>query len=133
VAEVFFDTNILLYLLSADTAKADKAEDLIAAGGCISIQVLNEFASVTSRKLGMPWKEIREVLEQVRAICGVIPLTVDIHEKALDVAQRYQLSLYDSLIVAAALDAGCKKLYSEDLQHGQVLSKTIRIVNPFIA
>ena len=62
VVEVFHDTNVLLYLMSADTAKADRAEALLARGGCISVQVLNEFASVASRKLAMPWSEIEETL-----------------------------------------------------------------------
>ena len=73
--EAFFDTNVLLYLLSGDASKADRAENLVAAGGVISVQVLNEFASVASRKLGMSWAEIREVLETVRAVCRVEPIS----------------------------------------------------------
>jgi len=64
----FFDTNILLYLLSDDAAKADCAEELVATGGVISVQVLNEFAAVASRKLGMSWNEIREVLHPIRTV-----------------------------------------------------------------
>jgi predicted nucleic acid-binding protein len=67
--EAFFDTNVLLYLLSGDEARADQAEKVIAGGGIISVQVLNEFASVATRKLGMSWTEIREILSQVRAVC----------------------------------------------------------------
>ena len=133
MADVFFDTNVLLYLLAAATAKADIAEALIAKGGVVSVQVLNEFVSVASRNLGMSMGEIREVLEPIKTICTVVPLTVDTHERALDVAQRYRLSFYDSMIVASALDAGCKKLYSEDFQHGQVFNKWLKVVNPFVA
>ena len=129
--DVFFDTNVVLYLLSGDTAKADIAEELLAIGGMISVQVLNEFASVASRKLKMSWPEISDVLTQVRLVCAVEPLSVATHERALAVAERYRLSLYDALIVSAALLAGCKTLYSEDMQDGQVIERQITIRNPF--
>ena len=77
--EDFFDTNVLLYLLSADTTKADRAEELLAIGGTISVQVLNEFVAVASRKLRMSWIEVREVLAQIRAVCAVEPVTVETH------------------------------------------------------
>lgn len=131
-AEFFFDTNIVLYLLSAEAAKADRAEELIALGGIISVQVLNEFAAIGTRKLGMSWPEIREVLAQIRAVCPVEALTVDTHARALTLAERHGLSFYDALIVAAALLAGCKTLYSEDMQHGQVIDRQLTIQNPFL-
>jgi predicted nucleic acid-binding protein len=130
-AEVFFDTNVILYLLSADEVKADRAEELLAIGGMISVQVLNEFAAVASRKLGMTWPEIREVLAQVRVVCAVGPVSVEVHDRALQVVERYRLSLYDALIVAAALSAGCSTLYSEDMQDGQVIERQLTIRNPF--
>ena len=129
----FFDTNIALYLLSADPAKADRAEELLAEGGIISVQVLNEFAAVASRKLGMSWPEIREVLDQVRAVSIVEPMSVETHERGLLVAERYGLSLYDALIVTAALLSGCSMLYSEDMQHGQIIEGQLTICNPFRA
>ena len=132
-AEVFFDTNIVLYLLSGDTVKADLAEELLAIGGTISVQVLNEFAAVALRKLEMSWPEIREVLAQVRAVCPVQPFSIKTHDRALAVAERYGLSIYDAQIVAAALLAGCKILYSEDMQHGQVIERQLTITNPFKA
>jgi predicted nucleic acid-binding protein len=131
--ERFFDTNVVLYLLSSDTAKADRAEELLALGGTISVQVLNEFVAVASRKLRMPWLEVREVLAQVRAVCEVVPMTVETHEQALYLAERYGLSVYDALIVSAALLAGCKTLYSEDLQDGQVIERRLTVCNPFVA
>lgn len=132
-AEVFFDTNVILYLLSADIAKADRAEELLAVGGIVSVQVLNEFTAVASRKLRMTWAEIREVLAQIRMVCPVEAMTADTHDRALMVAERYGLSFYDALIVAAALLAGCKTLYSEDMQDGQVIERQITIRNPFAA
>jgi len=127
----FFDTNVLLYLLSADTAKADRAEEVLALGGTISVQVLNEFAAVASRKLRMSWREVREVLSQIRAVCTVVPVTIETHEQALRIAERYGLSIYDALIVSAALLAGCKTLHSEDMQDGQIIERRLTIRNPF--
>lgn len=131
VADRFFDTNVLLYLLSADTVKADRAEEALAEGGALSVQVLNEFTAVSLRKLGMKLSEVREVLEPIYQVCRVIPLTMEIHQRGLDLVQRYKLSLYDSMIVAAALDAGCTTLYSEDLQDGQLFDRRLKVMNPF--
>jgi predicted nucleic acid-binding protein len=130
-AETFFDTNILLYLLSEDQAKADRAEELVADGGVISVQVLNEFAAVASRKLGMSWSEIGDALDPIRAVCEIEPVTVEAHDRGLEIAKRYGFSFYDAMIVASALQAGCKILYSEDLQDGQVIDRRLRIRNPF--
>jgi predicted nucleic acid-binding protein len=131
-AKSFFDTNVLLYLLSEDVAKADRAEELVANGGVISVQVLNEFAAVASRKLGMSWSEIKEVLLSIRAACEIEAMTVETHNRGIQIAERYGLSLYDAMIVASALCAGCKTLYSEDLQDGQVIVGQLRIRNPFL-
>lgn len=130
-AEPFHDTKVVLHLLSADSAKADRAEELIASGGRVSVQVLNEFSSVASRRLGMRWDEIRAVLAGVRGACRVDPVTVQVHDRATRIAQRYRLGIYDACIVAAALEAGCGILYSEDLQHGQVFERSLRVENPF--
>jgi predicted nucleic acid-binding protein len=105
----------------------------IALGGTISVQVLNEFAAVALRKLRMPWSEIHDVLAQIRAVCAVAPVTIETHERALHVADRYGLSIYDALIVSAALLSGCKTLHSEDLQDGQVIERQLTVRNPFQA
>lgn len=130
-AESFFDTSVLLYLLSAEPGKADRVEELLARRGTISVQVLNEFTAVATRKLGLSFAEIREVLGTVRAICHTHPLQVDHHDRGVDIAERYRFSFYDSIIIASALIAGCKTLYSEDLQHKQVIDKQLTVINPF--
>ncbi len=130
---VFFDTNVLLYLLSADGEKADRAEKLVMAGGVISVQVLNEFASVATRKLAMPGNEIDDVLQTLCALCVVQPLTIETHERGLAIAQRYGFAIYDAIIAASALLADCSTLYSEDFQDGQRLEKTLVVRNPFTA
>ena len=131
MVEAFFDTNVLLYLLSANEKKADRVEEILTPGSTISVQVLNEFASVAMRKLGMKVAEVREALDPIKTICTVVPLTVLIHQRGLQIAERYGFSIYDALIVAAALDADCVTLYTEDLQHGQVIDRTLTITNPF--
>lgn len=130
-ANVFFDTNVLLYLLSEDAAKADRSEDLLADGGVISAQVLNEFAAVASRKLGLAWPEIRELLGTAQSLCRVEPLTIATHERGLALAERYGFAVYDSLIVSAALLAGCSVLWTEDLQDGQQVDDQLTVKNPF--
>lgn len=131
-ADAFFDTNVLLYLLSEDAEKAELAEALLAEGGVVSVQVLNEFAAVARRKRAMAFGEIRDVLATVRAVCPVVPLDLETHDLGLDLAERYRFSIYDGLILAAALRAGCHVLYTEDLQHGQTVGD-LTIRNPFVA
>lgn len=127
----FVDSNVLVYLLSADAGKADRAEAVLQAGAIVSVQVLNEVANVARRKLGMRWQEIGEFLGLVRALCPVEPLTVEAHERGLQLAERYGFSVYDAMIVAAALQGGCERLYSEDMQHGQLIEGRLRLQDPF--
>ena len=126
----FIDSNVVLYLLSPDAAKADAAEVLIEAGGYISVQVLNEVTSVCLRKLKMPWSEVDAVLQAVKAACVVLPLTVETHEKAVQISKRFHLSFYDANIVASALASGASFLLSEDMQDG-LLIDGLQIQNPF--
>lgn len=130
-AKVFFDTNLLLYLLSGEATKAEKAEVLLAAGGIVNVQVLNEFASVATRKLAMTVAEIRDVLGTIQAVCPVLPVDIETHELALDLTEGYRFSIYDGLILAAALRAGCTTVYTEDLRHGQRIDRLV-VQNPFV-
>ncbi len=95
------------------------------------MQVLNEFTNVTRRKLLLPWSEITEILYLIRAICQTEPLTIDTHDKGRFLAERYNLSVYDAMIVSAALLGGCDTLYSEDMQNNLIVEKQLRIHNPF--
>ncbi len=130
-ADAFIDTNVLLYLLSNDMQKADIAEAVLSHGGVLSVQILNEFVSVAKRKLGLSIAEIRDILDSIRRVCRVDPLTLATHDRALDIAERTGYAIYDSLVIAAALLSGCSILYSEDMQHGQVIDSTLTIRNPF--
>lgn len=126
----FFDTNVLLYLISEDAEKADRAEALVRAGGTISVQVLNEAASVMRGKLRMSWRETRAFLALVRGLLDVAPVTVETHDLGLDFAERYGLSIYDSMIAAAAALHGCARLWSQDMQHGMRIGEGLRVENP---
>ena len=128
--DVFFVTNLLLYLLAEDAAKADPAEALLASSGVVSVQVLNEFASVATGKLALTVAEVREVLATIRAVCIVKPVDVETHELGLDLTEPYRFSVYDSLILAAALRAGREVLYTEDRRHRQRIGH-LTIQNPF--
>ena len=129
----FFDSNVLLYVASSDPAKADRAEKLIGEGGVISVQVLNEITTVARGAMGMSWMETHAFLALVRSLLPVQPLTIDVHETGLALAERYGLSIYDAMIAASALHADCDTLWSEDMQDGIVLDDRLRIVNPFRA
>lgn len=127
----FLDTNVLLYLFSADPAKADRAEELVAIGAVVSVQVLNEFVAVARRKLSMPWGEIAESVRIIQDVCVVEPLTVDVHDDARRLAEQYLLAWYDALIVSAALASRCKTLFSEDLHDGLRVDNSLTVRNPF--
>jgi predicted nucleic acid-binding protein len=127
----FFDTNVLVYVASDDSVKADQAERAIADGGAISVQVLNELANVARRKMRMSWSDTNAFLSMLRGLLAVHPITIETHETGLALAERYSLSLYDAMIAAAALHAGCDTLWSEDMQHGMAFDEGLLIVNPF--
>jgi predicted nucleic acid-binding protein len=129
----FLDTNILVYAALQPDARSEQARALLMRRGLISVQVLNEFVNVASRKLGRQWPAIREALRFVKVLCPtVLPLTIDTHERALDIADRTGYRFFDALIIASALEAGCDTLFSEDLQAGQRIDGQLTIRNPFL-
>ena len=127
---IFLDSNVILYLLSADASKADIAEALLSQQPTISVQVLNEITSVCQRKLKMPWVETLELLAAVKATCTVVPLTVETHARAVQIARQHPLSFFDAHIVATAMGCGAHTLMSEDMHDGLSL-QGLRIKNPF--
>lgn len=130
-ADAFFDTNILIYYVSFEEDKAKRSAKLLAQGGVVSVQVLNEFTNVARLKRKMSWPSIRLSLDAIRSACSVAPLTLETHERGLALAQRHNFSIYDAMIVAAAQLAGCKTLYTEDLHDGHVV-EGLRIRNPYV-
>ena len=130
-ADPFFDSNVLLYLVSGDQARANRAEALLAGGGTISVQVLNEMSSVALRKFGMDWQQVETLLEPVRRQCSIEPLTEATYDLGCWLAGRHGFSVYDAMIVASALLAGAGMLYSEDMHHGLEVEGRLQICNPF--
>jgi len=129
----FIDTNVLVYIASGDTAKADRAEAILGDGGVISVQVLNEIANVARRKMQMTWPDTHHFLSNLRSLLEVRALGLATHENGLALAERYKLSIYDAMIAASAIEAGCDVLWSEDMQNGMVIDDGLRIVNPFVS
>lgn len=129
---VFFDSNVLIYAIVSGDSRRERAQQLVEQGGVISVQVLNEFAAVARRKMGMPWEEVIEALDAVRILFpSPAAITVETHETALKIARQYGFGIYDALIASSALEAKCSTLYSEDLQEGQVIGEKLTIRNPF--
>ena len=127
----FLDTNVLIYAFTNDP-RAQEAQELLARGCSAGVQGLNEFANVARRKLGMTWVEVREALAAIRTLCRtILPIDIDTHIDALRIAERYRCSIFDALVVAAALRADCSILWSEDMHDGLVVDGRLRISNPF--
>jgi predicted nucleic acid-binding protein len=129
--KAFFDTNVLIYAFAEDDPRTGTAELLLAGGGLVGVQTLNEFVSVAVRKLAMPWEEVLDALRAIRVLCpSPVPLTIATHDAALRIVGRHGYHIYDALMIAAALSASCRTLYSEDMHHGQAIDG-LTIRNPF--
>jgi predicted nucleic acid-binding protein len=132
-AKAFFDTHVLIYAVAQDDPRSPQAEELLASGGVLSVQILNEFASVARRKILMSWSDVMEALNAFRVLCpSPLPITIEMHDAALKIARKHGYSIYLALVVSAALEAGCTTLYSQDLHDGQTIDGQLRICNPFI-
>ena len=131
VADRFFiDSNIALYIVEPNGSKAERVFEILDEHPVITVQVLNEFANVARKKHKLDWIEIRDGLEHLVDCCEVLPLTQGVHVRALEIAEKNLIGIYDALIVAAAELSGCDTLYTEDLNNGQRIGR-VTIVNPF--
>ena len=131
--KVFIDSNVVVYAIGQASTKAHQAAPLFVGKPTISTQVLSETANVASRRLGLSVADIRKLIVSLEAMCTVELISLPTVHAALDIRERYGFSWYDSLIVATALEADCQLLYSEDMQHGQVIEGRLRVINPFLA
>jgi predicted nucleic acid-binding protein len=130
--KAFFDTNVLIYAVAEGDPRSAQAEELLVSGGVLSVQVLNEFVSVARRKLLMSWSDVNQALDAFRILCPVpLPMTIKTHETALRIAAEHGYNIYDALVIAASLEAGCATLYSEDLHDGRTIDGQLTIRNPF--
>jgi predicted nucleic acid-binding protein len=132
-AKAFADTNIVIYAEGTDVNKAQLATAILESGPIISSQVVTETISTLTRKYGFTLTEAHEVALSLLDLCEVVPVATDTIREAIRLVAQYQLSHWDSLIVAAALLAGCETLYTEDLQHNQVFDERLRVLNPFVS
>lgn len=127
----FFDSNVILYSTDQDDRKAEIADALIDRGGWVSVQVLNEITHVARRKMRLDWSRVTRLIETVEGLVSVVDLTVETHKLGRRLAEQHKVSVYDAMIVAAALIADCDTLYSEDMHDGLVIGGRLRVVNPF--
>ncbi|MCW0000468.1 PIN domain-containing protein [Pararhizobium sp. YC-54] len=126
------DTNILVYAFTDDLRSAT-AQTLLSEPFILSVQALNEFANVAWRKLGMNWAEIRLAIGDLGTLAtAIVPVDKECNSLALDLAARYNFSVFDALMIATALQAGSERCFSEDMQHGLVVDGRLTILNPFL-
>jgi len=133
-ANVFLDTNVLVYSYSVnELEKRNIARNLILDNfSFISTQVLQELSNTITRKLGFSFDDAIKVVEEMSKNNNLHTNTKITILNACEIAARYQLSFYDSMIVAAALESNCEILYTEDMQHNQIINNTLTIINPFL-
>lgn len=130
--KAFFDSNVLIYAMVSGDSRRERAQQSVARGGVISVQVLNEFVTVARRKMRMSWEDTIAAVDSVRILFpSPLPITLNTHQAALKIAQQYGFGIYDAQIAASALEAGCSTLYTEDLQDGQVIEGRLTVRNPF--
>jgi predicted nucleic acid-binding protein len=132
---IFLDTNILVYLYSADeNDKRDIAYKTINYNDCIiSTQILNEASNVWYKKYKLNKTQITKYLDEIELVCEqVLLIQRKTINKALSIKDRYNYSYYDSLMLASALEANCSIIFTEDLQNGQLVEDTLKITNPFL-
>jgi predicted nucleic acid-binding protein len=127
----FLDTNVLVYAFTDDPRSA-RAQELLERGCVIGVQVLNEFTNVARRKLGMAWPEVADALSAIRVLCPTIePMSLEIHEEAVAIAERHDLHIFDALIISAAMRSRCETLWSEDMHDGLIVDQRLSVRNPF--
>lgn len=131
----FIDTNVLIYAFSEDEPeKADMANGLIFKGNrIISLQVINEFSNVCLRKFEKSPQTVSAAILEIAGCIKIVNFDLSTQFKALSLCRQLTLSYYDALIIATALQNNCSKLFSEDMQHNQIIEETLTIINPFIA
>ena len=129
--KVFIDTNVLLYLYDLNSEKKRRAKDILKSNQYISTQVLNEFSNISIKKLKLNHEDLSKNLKKIIEKTTVFVFSEDTILNAIDIREKYKFQYYDSLIIATALENKCTILYSEDMQHGQIIERQLKIINPF--
>ena len=129
---IFIDSNIILYLLDTDAKKQSIAQEILNHKPFVSPQVLTEVANVCKRRFRYTKTQVLNLWTDLLTDCILIQTSQDTFHKAIALSRQYDFQIFDSLIVASALNAGCDKLYSEDMQHKMIIENRLTIINPFI-
>jgi predicted nucleic acid-binding protein len=133
--KVFLDTNIIIYSYSEDEPeKQERANRILEHYSdriFISSQVINELSNTLFRKFKLNTTEVKDVILELNSNFPIVNFTIETQLKAIELKRKYNLQFYDSMIVATALENGCSVLYSEDMQHTQVLENQLTVINPF--
>ena len=131
----FFDTNVIVYLYSEDEKRKKNISQKIVntcALPTISSQVVNELISVLSKKFKLDWGEIEQVLNEITNSFSIELVRMFDIQIACEIAKRYKYSYFDSLMLASALSCDASIIYSEDMQHSQIIENKLKIINPFL-
>ena len=133
--KVFIDTNVLIYIYSID--EPDKRNIAISLFNenndtVLSIQVINELVNVLSKKFLLSGNDINIKISEIIHNCEIADISLELINNALIFKDRYKYSYFDCLIIASALENDCDILYSEDMQHNQIIENKLKIINPFL-
>ena len=133
--KAFIDTNVLIYSYSIDEPLKSAAANRVlddSSNNIISSQVISELSNILFKKFKLTSEEIENVILEVDNLLPIVGFDITTQVKAIRLKNKYKLQFYDSLIIATALENGCNILFSEDMQHLQVIDNTLTIINPFV-
>ncbi len=132
--KIALDSNIIIYSHSLDDEnKRTISRRFFKEKPVVSSQVISEYLNVMNRSFKMPKKELMESCSLWLEKCEIQPIVLSTIKLAQYLISRYDFQMFDGIIIAAALEANCQIVYSEDMQHGQIIENTLKIINPFIA
>jgi predicted nucleic acid-binding protein len=131
--EIFaLDTNILIYLEGNDISKRKIAETLLSSDPVIPAQVIAEFINVTRRLRKIPKQQLIDEASALFRHCFIAPLEISTLDLAKSIIERYDFQIFDSIVIASAIEANCDTLFSEDMQHNMTVYQKLKIINPFV-
>ena len=129
----FLDSNVCIYAFDTDNRKKEKSLDLIISNqAAVSTQVLMEISNIALKKLKFRHDEIQRSVDCITTFCSLHIIELSTVKLAFQISRQYKYSLYDALIIASALESNCNVLYSEDMQHNQLIEGKLKIINPFL-
>ena len=126
------DTNILIYLEGNDVSKRETAEILLSYDPVIPAQVISEFINVIRRLRNISKYQLIAETANLFHHCLIAPLEQSTLDLAKILIEKYDFQIFDSIVVASALETNCVTLYSEDMQHNLTVNQQLKIINPFI-